>query len=214
MSRGWWTLGTFKGAAIRLHWTILPLALWWSHGALKPALWLAFVALILVHEFGHALLVLRYRLGLSEIAVHGLGGYCLHDRAGSRFEESVVAWGGVLAQLLLFLGTQAALLLLGPPTSQPWAEVAYVFTEANLWLALINLIPIGPLDGAKAWPLLGMLRARFRKSAAGAPPTRPRTVHDELRALERLETREETPSQRTDRLVRELIARTTQPKDR
>lgn len=213
MSRGWLTLGRLKGAPIRLHWSILVGALLWSRFSFRPAMWAAFVGVILIHELGHALFVLKYRLGLAEIAVHGVGGYCQHERAGSRFEESVIAWGGVLAQLVLFVGAQAALLALGPPTSLPLAEVAYVLTEANLWLIGINLLPVEPLDGAKAWPLLGMLRERFRKGGS-APPVGRRSVSDELRELERLETRPETPSERTDRIVRELIARTTQPKDR
>jgi len=215
MSRGWLTLGSFKGAPIRLHWSIVVGALLWSRFTFRPVMWLAFVALILVHELGHALLVLRYRLGLSEIAVHGAGGYCMHQRAGSRFEESAIAWGGVLAQLLVLLAAGVALLVLGPPATSAAADASYVLIDANLWLIAINLIPIGPLDGAKAWPLVGMLFSRFRKR--GEPPASepaPRTVHDELRALEQLETRPETPSQRTERLVRELIARTTQPKDR
>ena len=200
---------------MRLHWTILLGALFWSHFTFKPLIWLAFVGLILVHEFGHALLVVRYRLHLSEIAVDGLGGHCLHERAGSRFEESVIAWGGVLAQLLLWAVVQGAMLLLGPPKSLPMAELVYVLTHANLWLVLINLIPFGPLDGAKAWPLLGMLLARLRNRAEAPPSARaPRSVQDELQALERLDTRAETPSERTDRIVRELIARTTRPKDR
>ncbi len=215
MSRGWLTLGSFKGAPIRLHWSIVLGALLWSRFAFRPVMWLSFVALILVHELGHALLVLRYRLGLSEIAVHGAGGYCRHERAGSRFEESAIAWGGVLAQLLLLIGTQAALLVLGPPATSAAAEAAYVLIDANLWLIVINLIPIEPLDGAKAWPLLGMLRSRFGRGAEPPPADRAsRSVQDELRALERLDTGPETPSERTDRIVRELIARTTQPKDR
>ena len=217
MSRGWWTIGSFRGAPIRLHWTLPLGALAWSRFSFAPALWLAFAALILLHELGHALLVLKFRLGLSEIAVHGAGGYCRHERAGSRFEESIIAWGGVLAQLSLLLGVKLALLLLGPPRMLSLAQVAYVFTEANLWLIFINLLPIGPLDGAKAWPLVGMLLERFRRSASKSRSvSQRRSVQDELRALERLETRpgSETASERTDRLVRELIARTTQPKDR
>jgi Zn-dependent protease len=214
MSRGWWTLGRIKGAPIRLHWSIVLGALLWSRFSLRPALWLAFVALILIHELGHALFVLRFKLGLSEIAVHGAGGYCRHERAGSRFEESAIAWGGVLAQLLLLLCVEGALLGLGPPTSGPAAEVVYVLTEANLWLIVINLIPIEPLDGAKAWPLLGMLLTRLRERSRPRQGQAPRSVADELRELEQLDTSSETPSQRTNRIVRELIARTTQPKDR
>jgi Zn-dependent protease len=190
-------------------------ALVWSRFQIAPAFWLGFALLILIHELGHALMVLRYGLGLSEIAVHGAGGYCRHHSSGTRFQEAVVAWGGVWAQLALYAVARLLLVLLGPPTSEHAAQVAYVFTDVNLWVAALNLIPFEPLDGAKAWPLVGMLAARWRKKAAVHEASqRRRSVQDELRALERLDTQSETPSQRTERLVRELIDRTTQPKDR
>jgi stage IV sporulation protein FB len=212
---GWWTLGRLRGAPIRLHWSLPLGAVVWGHFQFVPAFWLGFAALILIHELGHALLVLRYRLGLSEIAVHGAGGYCRHERSGSRFEEAAVAWGGVLAQLALFVVVEVWLLVVGRPTTIHGALLVQVFTETNLLLAALNLIPIEPLDGRKAWPLVGMLLARFRKKAAAREAfVRRRSVQDELRALERLDTQSETPSQKTERLVRELIARTTQPKDR
>jgi hypothetical protein len=59
-----------------------------------------------------------------------------------------------------------------------------------------------------------MVFSRARGGAASGGLKARRTVQDELRDLERVPTRSETPSQRTDRLVRELIARTTQSKDR
>jgi Zn-dependent protease len=215
MSHGWWTLGRLRGAPIRLHWSVPVGAFFWGHFQIVPAFWLGFVALILIHELGHALMVLRYGLGLSEIAVHGVGGYCRHERSGSRFEEAAVAWGGVLAQLALFVVVLLWLLLVGRPTTIHGAHLVQVFTETNLLVAALNLIPVEPLDGAKAWPLLGMLRARFRKSgAARAASSRHRSVQDELRALERIDTQSETPNEKTERLVRELIARTTQGKDR
>lgn len=219
MSYGWWTLGRFRGAPIRVHWTILVMMVVWSRFTFAPVFWLGFGLLILIHELGHAALVLRYRLGLSEIALHGAGGYCRHELSGTPLQESAVAWGGVLAQLLLFGAVQLAELVLGPPQSAFAATLAYVFTEPNLWLAAFNLIPFEPLDGAKAWPLLGMLARRLRKQAARHEAVQRqrgvrRSVQDELRALEKLDTASETPSERTDRLVRELIARTTQSKDR
>jgi Zn-dependent protease len=215
MSGGWWTVGRFRGAPIRLHWTLPLGALAWSRFTFAPAMWLAFAALILIHELGHALLVVRFRLGLSEVALHGAGGYCRHERSGSRFEESAIAWGGVLAQLTLYIGVKLVELGLGPPTRLATAQAFYVFTSANLWLIAINLIPIEPLDGAKAWPLVGMLLARARsRRQKPIPPPRRRSVQDELRDLEKIDTSNETSSEKTDRLVRELIARTTQSKDR
>src|SRR5438046_1043474 len=127
----------------------------------------------------------------------------------------MVAWGVVWAQLTLYAVTQLALFVFGPPTSLHVGLMVYVFTDINLWVAALNLIPFEPLDGAKAWPLVGMLAARWRKKAAVHEASqRRRSVQDELRALERLDPQSETPSQKTERLVRELIARTTQPKDR
>jgi hypothetical protein len=82
-------------------------------------------------------------------------------------------------------------------------------------LIAINLIPIEPLDGRKAWPLIAMIWEQLRrKSPSRAAWGQRRTVQDELRDLEKVETRSETetPSQRTDRIVRELVARTTRPK--
>lgn len=213
MSRGWWTPFKLAGAPIRLHWTLPLGAFVMGRFAFVPAFWLGFALLILIHELGHALLVLRYRLGLTEIALHGLGGYCRHARPGTPFQDAAVAWGGVLAQFAAFLATLLVLLVVGPPGSRHTAILAYVFTTINLWMIALNLLPIGPLDGRRAWPLLGMLWERLRKNApARGPLGRRRSVQDELSAVEKLETREETPSQKTDRIVRELISRTTQSK--
>lgn len=186
-----------------------------SRFTFAPAYWLGFVLLILVHELGHALIVLYYRLGLVEIMVHGVGGYCSHGPARSPWQESAVAWGGVLAQLAALVVAGLLLLLLGPPQNVHTAQLAQVFTETNLFLIAINLIPIEPLDGRRAWPLVGMLWQRLsRDSPSRSAWGQRRSVQDELRDLEKVETRSdsETPSQRTDRIVRELIARTTRSK--
>jgi Zn-dependent protease len=212
MSRGWWTIGRLGGAPIRLHWTLPLGALLMGRFHFVPGYWLGFVLLILLHEAGHALLVLRYRLGLTDISVHGLGGWCRHALSGTPFQASAVAWGGVLAQACLLV---VALLVARfvPITSPFMAQLMYAFIDANLWLIGLNLIPIEPLDGAKAWPMLGMLWQRLRRrSPARGPLGQRRSVQGELRSIEKLETQDETPQQRTDRIVRDLISRTTQPK--
>jgi len=58
-----------------------------------------------------------------------------------------------------------------------------------------------------------MLLERFRmRGPARGPFGRRRSVRDELQSLEKIDTRGETPDQKTDRIVRDLISRTTQPK--
>jgi stage IV sporulation protein FB len=215
MSRGWWTIARFRGAPIRLHWTLPLAAFALGRFAFLPAFWLAFALLIFIHELGHALMVVRYGLGLSEIAVHGLGGYCRHDRSGSRFQEAAVAWGGVLAQLLALFVTCAVRLVLGEPRSPHLALFVSVLTTTNLWIMAFNLLPIEPLDGAKAWPLFRLWwDMRHPNAPARTGWGRKSSVERELSNLGKLPTQDETPSQRTDRIVREMIARTTQAKDR
>lgn len=215
VNQGWWTVGRFQSAPIRVHWSLPLAAFVWGRFAFAPAFWLGFVLLILIHELGHALMVTHYRLGLSEIALHGAGGHCEHLRSGTRFQAAAVAWGGVLAQLAVLLLAWIILAAASPLTSEHAAALASVFTTTNLWLIVINLLPVAGLDGEKAWPIVGMLRARLRnRTAARDAFAKRQSVADELRALERLDTNAETPSQRTERLVRELIERTTQPKDR
>ncbi len=240
MTRGFWTIAHFRGAPIRLHWTLPLGALVMSNFRFVPAFWLGFTLLILIHELGHALLVLRFGLGLSEIVVHGAGGYCRHEHHGSPLQQALVAWGGVLAQLAALVVCQLALLVLGPPTSMQLAILVHVFTTANLWIIGFNLLPVEPLDGAKAWRLVPLL---LRRQPSQDAPSRTwlgrrRTVTETLRDLERtprpdlLQDLEpaprpssagkvataapsrspETSQERTDRIVRDLIARTTQSK--
>lgn len=215
MSRGWWTIARFRGAPLRLHWTLPLGALAWGHFQFLPAFWLGFVLLILIHELGHALLVLRYRLGLAEIAVHGAGGYCRHEHAGSPFQEAAIAWGGVLAQLAAFAICQIALWIGGPPTSASGALLASVFTTTNLWLIAFNLLPVEPLDGAKAWPLIPLWWAkRTQRAPARGAWGRRSSVADELRSLEHQDAAPGAALDQTERIVRDLISRTTQAKSK
>ncbi len=127
---------------------------------------ISFVLAILVlaaHELGHATIV-RWR-GLTTFAIrmHAMGGHCSHD-GGSPLDEAWIAWGGVLAQLPLFvLGVLATSYL--PPGRI--ADDLYVsLVLANGMMIAFNLVPIPGLDGFKAWSLLPLLRsARARADA-------------------------------------------------
>src|SRR5262245_31795457 len=62
MESGFLHLGRFRGVPLRMH-VLAPLgALFFSGFRFEPGAWLGFVLIILLHEIGHALLVMRYRL--------------------------------------------------------------------------------------------------------------------------------------------------------
>jgi stage IV sporulation protein FB len=183
---GFWTLARYRGIPIRLHWSIPLGALFFGRFELVPGFWLGFVVLVLIHELGHAFLARSRRLPVYDVQVHGLGGVCVHRR-GTPFDDAIVAWGGVLAQLLVLYVPAAIVVRVAPEIATSSAFVAQLFSAllwTNLWLAGINLLPIPPLDGAKAWQLPKLWWERRRKRRAGhraPPPTRaapPRNTSD------------------------------------
>jgi Zn-dependent protease len=160
---GYLTIGRWRGAPVRAHWSLPIGALVFGRGQFVPGFWLGFVLLVLIHEIGHAVLVKRYRHRLSSIDVHGFGGVCCWSGDPTAIERASIAWGGVLAQAVALAFAWAALRFAGPPDTVFVAELASAFTATNLWLIAINLIPVAPLDGAEAWKLPGLLAARRRK---------------------------------------------------
>jgi hypothetical protein len=156
---GYWQIGRFRGAPIRLHFSILLGLLVFSRFQWLPGFFVAYPCLVLLHELGHAILVKRFGHDVTQVELTGLGGACHWSGNSSPFEEAAIAWGGVLAQLLLYAGAWLWLEL-APPRTWFGAQVAFTFTDTNLWLAAINLLPIPPLDGARAWHIFSVWRDR------------------------------------------------------
>lgn len=177
MESGYYRLGRFGNAPIRIHWSAPLGAFVLSGFRWAPVAWAVFVGIILVHELGHALFVRAFRLHLLSIDVHGLGGVCQYAGTPTPNRRALIAWGGVLAQsVVLFAALIASLLL--PPVSSPWAaDLFHALIQGNLWLIAINLMPIPGFDGAEAWKLFSPARLKAwwsrRSSASPRPPTRP-----------------------------------------
>ena len=102
-SKGSLTLGRFRGAKVRVHWSVIVAVLVFSGFTFAPVRWLAVIAMILLHELGHALLVHRFGHEVVAIEVHGFGGHCAWAGDPSRAEVAAIAWGGVLAQAALWI---------------------------------------------------------------------------------------------------------------
>jgi stage IV sporulation protein FB len=178
---GFLQLGRIRGAPIRIHWSVALGLLFFTGFRFEPGAWLGFIALILVHELGHAALVLRYRLRVVSLDVHGFGGECRWSGNATAWERAAIAWGGVLAQLVLFVATFAFVHLTGGPVTRFGAELAYVFTETNLWVMAINLLPVPPLDGSNAWSIISLWKAR--RASAG----RRSSARKELQRIEQMD---------------------------
>ncbi len=101
---------------------------------------------ILWHELGHAWARKRSGAPWSEIILHGFGGLCGGPGYFTRGQSVFIAAAGPAASLLL--GGLAWLLVLTPGIRDEW--VAF-FVGWMLWVnvgwAILNLLPILPLDG-------------------------------------------------------------------
>lgn len=164
LQRGYWQIGRVRGIPVRLHWSIVLGAMLFSGMTFAPVFWLSFFGLVLAHEFGHALLVRRFGHQVLSVDVTGFGGLCRWAGHATEDQRGIIAWGGVAAQVLVLMTTLAIIMVTGWPTSWVGAQLASVLVRANLWLIVLNLIPIAPFDGADAWRFAGRQWRRMRLS--------------------------------------------------
>ncbi len=167
MDGGYLTIGRWRGVPLRMH-VLTPLgALLFTGFRLEPGAWLGFLVLIVLHEMGHAAWVMRYGRRVASIDLHAYGGVCRWSGEVTGFQRSVIAWGGVMVQAMVFGLTTCAVALFGRPSGVFLRELVNVLTTTNLWLMVLNLIPLRPLDGAEAWKIVGELRRRGPPSMGG-----------------------------------------------
>jgi Zn-dependent protease len=210
-SGGYLEVAQWGGAPVRLHWT-LPLGVFvFGHGHYSLGAFLGFVLIVLIHEVGHALVVRRQGLRVVAIDVHALGGVCRWQGNATPIGRARIAWGGVNGQLVAFAAAVGALWVFGEPRTAFAAELAYAFTTMNGYMMALNLLPVPPLDGAEAWKLPGLLRARWkarRRAAAGRAAAETRAAVE--RTLFQLDERDhDLPAETAaalDARLRELAA--------
>jgi membrane-associated protease RseP (regulator of RpoE activity) len=102
------------------------------------------------------------------IELYPIWGITRFSQPYSRFDHCVIAWGGVVAQAIVAVPLIAVAETLGYTRFQPLNAILAIFGFFSLGVALFNLIPAPPLDGAVAW---GLLPALFKRGA-GRPAKR------------------------------------------
>lgn len=160
-----WSINLFRvrGIMISLHFTFFLLlayvgyvgwrddgvpGLWWSAGLL-----VAVFTCIVLHEFGHAFMAMRFGVRVRSVLVTFVGGIALLDSIPKRpIQEFLIAIAGPAVNVVI-----AALLwvTVGPPSdwealsiSSP-IDFARLVLEANVVLLIFNLIPAFPMDGGR-----------------------------------------------------------------
>jgi len=171
----YWHLGRWFRIPVAMHWTVLLAFPWlwlWSRSLVFAAIGLAaFIPLKLVHEFGHAFMARRRGLTVDGISINFLHGETSHGYPRNERDDILIAWSGVGAQALVLLlawGLEFAL----AGVSNPWVltiadPVLGVWTAWNGFLMIVALLPIGPMDGHRAWRVFPYLRKTLARRSRG-----------------------------------------------
>jgi Zn-dependent protease len=154
---GYFALGSVLGVPLFVHWSLPIGPILLSGLRFAPGLYFGILAIILVHELGHAMLAKHRGCEVQAIEMHAFGGVC-RSEVHTTLDGIVIAWGGVLAQAWLYI-VVVALTLLWTPTTRAMTDLVYALTVSNLVVAAVNLIPIGSLDGKEAWQIFRALGA-------------------------------------------------------
>lgn len=150
--RGPWGVPVQVGASIIL----LPLILIDFGGTARSMAYdIMFLMILLgsiyLHELGHAWGSLVQGVPVKRIMMYGGGGFCERSRSATRYERELIVGMGPIVTLVLW----ASAGLIAPFMSDP--EIRWVFQTiswVNGFLAVLNLLPVHPLDGGKLFELL------------------------------------------------------------
>jgi Zn-dependent protease len=162
-----------RGVDVYVHWTVFLIAATMIAISIRqPWLTLAagasWLALILLHECGHMIAAQRRQFHVLAIYLYPIHGRCCYSQPWSRFDDCVIAWGGVIAQFVVAVPLVVWLVVAGYSRFDPINAVIAILGGYSLCVAVLNLIPVGGLDGVKAWGIIPeyIKRSRLKKRKA------------------------------------------------
>lgn len=197
-------LGSWKGVAVRAHWSVLiiiGLFAWLLATSLLPALqpgqavgayWAVglvsatfFLATLLAHELAHAVTAMHFGMRVERITLWMLGGLAeLGGEPPSPRADALIAAAGPLTSFVVAAVCGALAWVLGGGLVA--AALAWL-AEISLVLAVFNLLPGAPLDGGRLVRAVLWWRYRDRARATRAAASAGRVLGWLLVALGMLE---------------------------
>lgn len=206
---GYFKLFRVRGVPVRMFW-LTPLVLWMlAELRFIPGWWIGILTVILLHELGHAAAVWAFKGEVLAVDLLPFGGECSWRGQVTPTQRAIIAWGGVSAQAVLWACATIALIWFTPHGSFQW-HLVRAFTSTNLYLIGLNLLPVRPLDGAEAWPLLTIVwqeraaKLKKRLDAERAIATRRQRLTEHAEAADR---RADALDEAAARAIDEALAR-------
>jgi stage IV sporulation protein FB len=164
-----------KRVKVRVHWSVVLIGGFIMLGAVENPLLasvvlVSYYGVILLHECGHMVAAQSKGCAVWSIELYPIWGITCFSEPYSRRDCCVIAWGGVVAQLLVALPLLGWVEVFGYTRFQPINAVLAIFGFFSLSTVVFNLLPIRPLDGSIAWGLLPYL---FKRPPAHVPKREP-----------------------------------------
>lgn len=149
------------------HWSVIVLAIVILLGAVeRPAVtlaaWASYFGLILLHEYGHMFVARRKRCDVFAIELYPIFGFVRYSEPWSRYDDALIAWGGVGAQAIIAAPLIAWTSIFGFTHFDAINVPIGILGYYSVVIAVFNLIPVAPFDGAKAWFLVPELVRRMK----------------------------------------------------
>ena len=160
-------IGEIRGAHLYVHWTVFLVAAIILAGALRrPAFSLlgltAYWGVLLLHETGHLIAAQRFGCPVFSIELYPIWGVTWFGTPWSRLDHCIIAWAGVVAQAVIAVPVILWVLVFGYTRFEVVNMLFVILGFFSLGVAVLNLFPIPPLDGATAWGIVPALLAQRR----------------------------------------------------
>lgn len=162
---------TVKGVPIYMHWS---LTLVWLVGILGSFNDLSFFlgaasfwGIMLLHELGHMWFASRRGLATERIELYLFHGFCHYEAGRFDYDNHIVAWGGVVAQLIVAIPAIVIFSIFGNDLQWYINTPLIFFGYFSLIIVFLNLLPKEHFDGFYCWraiPLYFKYRKRMKTS--------------------------------------------------
>jgi Zn-dependent protease len=156
------------GVKVYVHWSVFAIAAIFLLGAIeRPAVTFTgltcYFLILLIHESGHMVVARKRGCEVECIEIYPIHGRTCFTTPWSRYDHCLIAWGGVVAQLIVAIPLMAWIILFGYTPFEPVNAMLAILGGYSLGVAAFNLLPVASLDGSIAWGFFPELIKRVRK---------------------------------------------------